>query len=183
MHVPDELVEAVRRGDPGAFEDLVQSTHAVVYTLAYRVTGNAEDAKDVSQEVYVRAWRGLRNFRGDANLGTWLHRITVNTALTSVRRRARRPIPMAAETMPELTERDPQENEIRILESALRGLPDLDRAVIVLKDVEGWTCEEIAQKMGSTEGAVKVRLFRARQRLSQRLAAEGIVVPMRRRKS
>lgn len=183
MHVPDDLVEALRRGEPSAFEDLVRTTHAVVYTLAYRVTGNAEDAKDVSQEVYVRVWCGLRNFRGDANLGTWLHRITINTALTSVKRRGRRPIPSDPDAMPELLERDPQDNEVRILEAALRDLPDLDRAVIVLKDVEGWTCEEVAQKMGSTEGAVKVRLFRARQRLSARLAAEGIVVPLKRRKS
>lgn len=183
MQLPDELVEAVRRGEPAAFEDFVRTTHAVVYTLAYRITGNAEDAKDVAQEVYVRAWRGLKNFRGDANLGTWLHRITVNTALTSIKRRSRRPIPSDPATMPEEFERDPQDNELRLLETALRGLQDSDRTVIVLKDVEGWTCEEIAQKTGTTEGAVKVRLFRARQRLSERLAAEGVVVPMRRRKS
>lgn len=184
MHIPEDLVEAVRRGEPDAFEDFVRSTHAVVYTLAYRITGNAEDAKDVAQEVYVRAWRGLKNFRGDANLGTWLHRITVNTAITAVKRRSKRPLPADPDMLPEESfERDPQDSDLRILEAALRSLQDSDRTVIVLKDVEGWSCEEIAQKMGTTEGAVKVRLFRARQRLSERLAADGVVVPMRRRKS
>lgn len=181
MHIPEDLVDAVRRGEPAAFDALVRDTHATVYALALRITGNAEDAKDVSQEVYVRVWRGLRNFRGDANLGTWLHRITVNTALSNLRRRRRIPTPV--EELPDIGTRDldPASSDRQIIETALRGLPDLDRAAIVLKDVEGWTCEEIARKMGSTEGAIKVRLFRARKRLADSLTAAGIVVPIRRR--
>lgn len=181
MQISDALVEALRRSDPGAFDDLVRATHQVVYTLAYRITGNAEDAKDVTQEAYIRAWRGLRNFRGDANLGTWLHRITVNCALTAVRKRGRRPIPTPDESLPEtiVEPKDPTDRDV--LEAALKTLSDQDRVAVVLKDIEGWTCEEIAQKLGTTEGAIKVRLFRARQRLADRLAAQGVVVPMKRR--
>lgn len=74
---------------------------------------------------------------------------------------------------------DPTDREV--LEIALRTLKDEDRVAVVLKDVEGWTCEEIAKKLGTTEGAIKVRLFRARQRLADRLAAQGVVVPINRK--
>lgn len=181
MQIPEDLLEALRRSEPGAFDEFVRQTSSVVYTLAYRITGNHEEAKDVAQEVYVRAWRGLRNFRGDANLGTWLHRITVNCALTSTRRRGRRPIPVPDEAMPEEAVSAPDVAERDLLERTLRTLPDQDRIAVVLKDVEGWTCEEIAEKLGTTEGAIKVRVFRARQKLADRLAAEGVVVPLKRK--
>lgn len=181
MQIPQNLVDALRRSEPGAFDDLVRSTHSMVYTLAYRITGNAEDAKDVAQEVYVRAWRGLKTFRGDANLGTWLHRITVNCALTAVRRRSRRPIPTSESSMPDIPIESSDPTDREVLEIALRTLKDEDRVAVVLKDVEGWTCEEIAKKLGTTEGAIKVRLFRARQRLADRLAAQGVVVPINRK--
>jgi RNA polymerase sigma-70 factor (ECF subfamily) len=181
MQIPEDLLEALRRSEPGAFEELVRTTHAVIYTLAYRITGNHEDAKDVAQEVYVRAWRGLKSFRGDANLGTWLHRITVNCALTSTRRRGRRPIPVPDEALHDeaiapidVTDRD-------LLERALRTLSVDDRTAVVLKDVEGWSCDEIAKRLGTTEGAIKVRLFRARQKLADRLASDGVVVPLKRK--
>ena len=181
MQIPEALVDALRRSEPGAFDEFVHAAHPVVYTLAYRITGNAEDAKDVTQEVFVRAWRGLKNFRGDANLGTWLHRITVNCALTAVRRRSRTPIPTSDELLPDMAVEAADPGDREVLEAALRTLSDQDRIAVVLKDVEGWSCEEIARKLGTTEGAVKVRLFRARQRLADRLAAQGVVVPMKRR--
>jgi len=181
VQISEDLLEALRRSEPGAFDELVRSTHQIVYTLAYRITGNHEDAKDVSQEVYVRAWRGLRNFRGDANLGTWLHRITVNCALTSTRRRSRRPIPVPDDALPEEAIAPADVTDRDILERALRGLSEDDRIAVVLKDIEGWTCEEIADKLGTTEGAIKVRVFRARQKLADRLASEGVVVPLKRK--
>lgn len=181
MQIPEDLLEALRRSEPGAFDEFVRTTHAVVYTLAYRITGNHEDAKDVSQEVYVRAWRGLKSFRGDANLGTWLHRITVNCALTAARRRGRRPIPVPDAALPDEAIAPADRSDRDLLERALRSLSEDDRIAVVLKDVEGWTCEEIAEKLGTTEGAIKVRVFRARQKLADRLAAEGVVVPMKRK--
>lgn len=184
MQVPQELLEACRRGDPGAFDDLVRLTHRAVYSLVYRIVGNSDDAADVTQEVYLRAWRGLRRFRGDANLGTWLHRVAANAALTYVKRRARRGEVVEPEDVPEVAVSDGAEQraDAEALEQALGALPANQRAAVVLKDVYGWSCEEIAQKMGTTEGAIKVRLFRARQRLADELATAGVVVRMQRRR-
>jgi RNA polymerase sigma-70 factor (ECF subfamily) len=180
VHVPQELVESCQRGDPGAFEELVRTTHRSVFSMVHRIVGNPDDAADVAQDVYVRVWRGLRNFRGDANFSTWLYRVAANTALTHVKRRARAGTPVDPETMPEIpvTDAAEQRADADVLERAMAKLPPAQRAVVVLKDVYGWTCEEIGKEMGSTEGAVKVRLFRARQRLADQLATEGVVVPM-----
>src|SRR5690348_17043985 len=84
-----ELVVAARAGDQQAFETLVRATYADTYTLAYRLTGDEEDARDVVQESYLRAYRGLKRFRGDAQFSTWLYRITSNCASTHLGRRAR----------------------------------------------------------------------------------------------
>jgi RNA polymerase sigma-70 factor, ECF subfamily len=181
VQISEELLEALRRAEPGAFDEFVRSTHAMVYSLAYRMTGNSEDAKDVTQEVYVRAWRGLKQFRGDANLGTWLHRITVNCAITATKRRSRNPVPVPDDAFPEEAIHDPDQADRALLEAALATLPDDDRVAVVLKDVEGWTCEEIAKLLKTTEGAIKVRVFRARQRLADRLRSDGVVVPMKRK--
>lgn len=184
MQVPGELIESCRRGEPGAFDGLVRATHRNVYALAYRLVGNAEDASDVTQEVYLRVWRHLGRFRGEADLGTWIHRITVNRALTHLQRASRRPQPAAPEDLPEtpVADRTEQQADADLLERALRRLPEQQRTVVVLKDVYGWTGEEIAKAMGSTEGAIKVRLFRARARLADELSAAGIVVDLSKRR-
>src|SRR4051795_8948508 len=84
-----DLVAAAREGDRSAFEELVRLTYADTYTLAYRLTGNEEDARDVVQDSYLRAYRGIRRFRGDAQFTTWLYRITANCASTHLGRRNR----------------------------------------------------------------------------------------------
>src|SRR6516164_964017 len=99
MHEPDtttgkrdelaELVHAARGGDRAAFDEIVRRTYVDTYTLALRLTGHQEDARDVVQEAYLRAWRGLSRFRGDAQFSTWMYRITANTAYSSVKRRRR----------------------------------------------------------------------------------------------
>ncbi len=184
MQVPQELAERARRGDPGAFDELVRETHRSVYSLVYRIVGNRDDAADVTQDVFLRVWRGLRNFRGDAELGTWMYRVAANAALTFVKRRARGGTPTAPEDIVEQPVPDGSEQraDADLLEAALARLPEQQRAVVVLKDVYGWTCEEIGRQMGSTEGAIKVRLFRARQRLADELAGAGVVVPIRKRR-
>lgn len=183
MQVSPELVEACRRGDPGAFDELVRTTYRSVYSLAYRIVGNADDAADVTQDTYVRAWRSLRGFRGDANLSTWLYRVASNVALTHLKRRARAAIP-TGDDMPDVPVADSteQQADAEMLETALARLPAGARAVVVMKDVYGLSCEEIAKEMGTTEGAVKVRLFRARQRLADELASVGVVVPIKKKK-
>src|SRR6266568_5303904 len=85
----DRLVAAAREGDRAAFDELVRRTYVDTYTLAMRLTADEEDARDVVQETYLRAWKGLKGFRGDAQFTTWLYRITANTAYTTVKRRRR----------------------------------------------------------------------------------------------
>lgn len=185
MHVEPELVEAARRGDPGAFEQIVRATYRQVYTLALRILGNPEDAADVTQNVYIRAMRGIRSFRGDANAETWLHRIATNAALNHLRDRKRAAIAVEPETLEAaagpVADRTDERIDAQEVERALGRLTPAQRAAVVLKDVYGWTCAEIAKEMGVTEGAAKVRLFRARQRLADELARADVVVPMRRK--
>jgi RNA polymerase sigma-70 factor (ECF subfamily) len=169
--VSRELLEASRRGEPGAFEELVERTHRRVYTLAYRLVGDRHEAEDVAQEAYLRAYRSLRGFRGEARFETWLYRITANTAMSHLRRRGRFGDVLAegderlvrepeARTPDEVVERDE-------LERALAVLPAGQRTVVLLKDVYGFSCQEIGDEIGISEGAVKVRLHRARKRLKE----------------
>jgi len=184
VQLPRELVDSCRRGEPGAFDDMVRATHRSVYGLVLRIVGNPDDASEVTQDVYLRAWRGLRNFRGDSELSTWLYRIAANTAFSHVRRRARAGVPTDPENMPDVPAADETEHQADadLMDRALARLPAQHRAAVVLRDVYGWSCEEIGRVMGATEGAVKVRLFRARQRLADELAASGVVVPINRRR-
>jgi RNA polymerase sigma-70 factor (ECF subfamily) len=172
-----ELVVAARDGDQLAFEQLVKATYAGTYTLAYRLTGDEEDARDVVQESYLRAYRGLKRFRGDAQFTTWLYRITANCASTHLGRRSRHrhdellDDSQIAETNPDL---DPEAradaSALRErLNGALRALPPRLRAVVVLRDVYDLPHEAIAAELGISESAAKVRLHRARRKLREHL--------------
>jgi RNA polymerase sigma-70 factor (ECF subfamily) len=172
-----ELVVAARDGDQLAFEQLVKATYAGTYTLAYRLTGDEEDARDVVQESYLRAFRGLKRFRGDAQFTTWLYRITANCASTHLGRRTKHrhdellddsPI---AETNPDFDpEARPDATALRErLNVALRDLPPRLRAVVVLRDVYDLPHEAIAAELGISESAAKVRLHRARRKLREHL--------------
>jgi RNA polymerase sigma-70 factor, ECF subfamily len=173
----EALVGAARDGDQQAFEELVRATYADTYTLAYRLTGDEEDARDVVQESYLRAFKGLKRFRGDAQFTTWLYRITANCASTHLGRRSKHrhdellddaPI---ADTNPDL---DPQARAEAAatrhrLDAALRTLPPRLRAVVVLRDVYDLPHEAIAAELGISESAAKVRLHRARKKLREQL--------------
>jgi RNA polymerase sigma-70 factor, ECF subfamily len=140
-----ELVAAAKGGDGEAFEAVVRATYADTYGLALRLTANEEDAKDVVQEAYLRAYRGLKRFRGEASFTTWLYRITANCATTHLGKRARH------------------------RHDALAALPPRLRAVVVLRDVYDLPHEAIAAELGISEAAAKVRLHRARLRLRAQL--------------
>lgn len=163
------------------FEDLVSEHHSRVYGVALRVVSDPELAADVAQETFIRAWRGLARFRGDSSLSTWLHRIAVNTALTARRKAARNQGPsldvvdeVVAEPTPESDpERRGEVLDLRgRLEAALDALPHGQKAVVILKDVEGWSHAEIAETLGITVSAAKVRLHRAHRRLASDLEDE-----------
>ena len=172
-----ETVTAAKAGDRKAFEQLVRATCAETYTLAYRLTGNGEDAHDVMQEAYLRAWKGLKRYRGDAAFTTWLYRITANCASTHLARRSRDRHESLGEddVVPdERPEADPQSrlgaaDDRERLQVALQSLPSEMRAVVVLRDVYDLPHEAIAAELGISEGAAKVRLHRARRKLRERL--------------
>jgi RNA polymerase sigma-70 factor (ECF subfamily) len=168
------LVSAAREGDRPAFDELVRRTSVDTYTLALRLTAHEEDARDVVQESYLRAWKGLPQFRGDARFSTWMYRITANTAYTVVKRRRRH----RAESLDAMLE-DPVElrpgaqpedaaESAALLERLAVGLDELPpklRVLVVLKDIYGLSHEEIAEELGISVPAAKVRLHRGRKRL------------------
>lgn len=179
--IPEDLIARARAGDRDAFNEIVRRTYHRVHALAYRLTGNEQDADDVVQDTYVRAFRGLRRFRGDARFTTWLHRITTNTASTFRDRRSRHShrdiaevIDLAAQGVDHDPEAAAEQGAIGArLVSALNGLPARLRSVVVLRDLHGMSHREIADELDITEAAAKVRLHRARHRLRDVLTRDG----------
>jgi len=172
-----ELIARAQSGDRAAFAALLREHQDGVYTLARRLVGDPHLASDVAQEALIRAWRALPKFRGDSRLSTWLYRITVNTAWTHKKRAGRHQessiddhLDMAAQIDSSHPEVAGEILELRgRLRLALDRLPDPQREVVVLKDVYGWSHAEIAESMGISVTAAKVRLHRARARLAKDL--------------
>jgi len=180
------LVTAARTGDRSAFDELVKATYADMYTLAYRLTGNEEDARDVVQDAYLRAFRGIRRFRGDARFTTWMYRITANCASTQLAKRSRTrhdELDDDFDMIDTESDHDPEQRaELSFdrdrITRALEELPPRLRAVIVLRDVYDLPHESIAAELGITEAAAKVRLHRARRKLRERLFPHRIDQPL-----
>lgn len=169
----DQLVDHARRGDHACFEELVRRTHADTYLLARRLVSNEEDARDVVQEAYLRAYRSIGRFRGDAQFTTWLYRITANCASTHLGRRRRHRHDELDEEV-DVPENRPDHDPVvvaeasalqRELEAAIAQLPPRLRAVVVLRDIYDLSHAEVAEQLGISESAAKVRLHRARRRL------------------
>ena len=168
----DALVERARAGDREAFGELVRIHQNEVFTLALRIVGDPDEAADVAQDAFVRAWRAFPRFRGDAQYSTWMYRIVVNAAFTHRGRRTRRRIesldglhvePVDAAPSPERWGESALAQ--RPIEMALLELPVSVRAVVVLKDVYDWSHAEISRELDITVAAAKVRLHRGRKRL------------------
>ena len=166
-------MEAARRGDRDAFNELVRSTYRDIYALAYRLTGNRDDAGDVVQDAYVRAYRAIRRFRGDSSFSTWMYRITSNCASTHLSRKSRQRTEELSDDVLIVDSRPEQDPSLRAeaavlrhhIDRAIRALPDRLRQVVVLRDLHDLSHSEIAAELGITTSAAKVRLHRARQRL------------------
>lgn len=174
-----QLIARAQEGDRAAFAALVREHGNEVYTLARRLVGDPHLAADVAQETMIRAWRALPNFRGEAAFSTWLHRITVNTAWTQ-KKRARRHSGASLDELAEIAAPYTAEHpevageilELRgRLRRALESLPEGQRQVVILKHVYDWSHAEIAESMGISVTAAKVRLHRARARLARYLEA------------
>jgi RNA polymerase sigma-70 factor (ECF subfamily) len=176
-----ELVGSAKSGDRQAFDELVRRTFVDTFTLARRLTGNEEDARDVVQDAYLRAWKGIGKFRGDAAFSTWLYRITANAAASSVQRGRRHraepfaddfePVDTGAEQM--ISQGAESAETLDRIADALDELPAKLRSVVVLKDVYGLSHEAIAEELGISVSAAKVRLHRARRKLRDVLYDEG----------
>jgi RNA polymerase sigma-70 factor (ECF subfamily) len=161
------LLAAHAAGEPHAFDDLLGRHRQRMWAVAIRTLGDPEDAADAVQDASLSAYRAAASFRGDARVTTWLHRIVVNACLDRARRQAVRPtVPMPerppADPRDELAERETQ----LVVQLALAGLPEEQRAAIVLVDLTGFSVEDAAAILDVPPGTVKSRCFRARARLA-----------------
>jgi len=171
-----EAVAASQRGERPAFDILVEKYQRDIYRLCYRYVNDHQDANDMAQEVFVKAYRALGRFRGDSSFSTWLYRIAVNTCLNF--RASRRPpavelpdaLPDRAPGALESLERD--ERSRRVREAVIR-LPEKQRATLILKVYHELTHEEVATILGSSVGTVKANLFHALGNLRKMLASEA----------
>lgn len=169
---PEEgsLIVQSQRGDFDAFDRLVAAHEDRIYHAAYRITGNAEDARDAAQETFVKAFRALPRYRHEAAFGTWLHRIAVNASLDIVRRRPQAPpvpleeVVLPAQTHNPDTEAERHEVQLRVHDALRRLAPD-HRVIVVLRDLQGLAYEEIAEVLRMPIGTVRSRLSRAREAL------------------
>lgn len=184
----EELVRRVQAGDDGAFDRLVELCGPRVYSLAYRLVGNSEDAQDIAQEAFVRVYQAIPRFRQDAAFATWLHRIVLNACHDELARRKRRPLAMT-ELAGESDEEAPPARELaddgdtpetavlrwerqNALQRALAELPETFRMVVILHDVQGLDYREIAGVLHVELGTVKSRLNRARNLLREKISAD-----------
>lgn len=165
------LVEQAQRGERRAFETLYREHVGRVYALCLRMSGDADRAEELTQDVFVRAWSRLSSFRGDSAFGTWLHRIAVNAVLQKRRGDRRRELRVETRDALELDAPAPRERpgDRMDLERAVAALPEGARAVFVLHDVQGYKHHEIADMMGLAVGTTKAQLHRARRLLREAL--------------
>ena len=160
------LVAAFQAGQREAFDVIVQRHRRTVYQLCFRFVGNHEDASDLAQDVFVRAFKGLRAFKGDSSIRTWLYRVGVNASLNCVasRRPITEPIEAAeridARAVDPLDEVEREERAVRV-RRAIRQLPPKQRTTLVLRVYQDLSYEEIARILDSSVGAVKANFFHA----------------------
>jgi RNA polymerase sigma-70 factor (ECF subfamily) len=177
-----DLVRECRLGSQEAFRELFERYHRQILAVAVGMTGNAEDARDVAQETFLRAHRNLRSFLGDSSFYTWLYRIAVNVAIDHRRRRARRAEVGATDATPGPADElavaragDEPESELARKELGRRIFTVIDeltpehKAAIILREVEGLSYEEISKVMQCSKGTVMSRLHYARKRLQTKL--------------
>ena len=173
------LVDRVRRGDLGAFEELYRTHSGKLYGLLLRMVGNPADAEDLLQEVFLSAHRKLEGFRGESALGTWLYRLATNHCLDHLRSRTARTgqLTDALDDEPGLADAGSRALAERTvakmdLERALAQLPEGCRAAFVLHDVQGLEHREVAEALGIAEGTSKSQVHKARLRLRAILSAK-----------
>jgi len=188
-NVEAQFIERLKRGDATAFETLVNERSGEIYGLLYRLTENGEEARDLTQETFLRAFQSIVHFRGESDLRTWIYRIAINQARNRWRwwRRRRRDVtvsldatdanggrPALVSTLKSDSARNPEQNALahereQVLHKALSSLRRVYREAVVLRDIEGFAYEEIAAALDISIGTVKSRLARGRQELRRKL--------------
>jgi RNA polymerase sigma-70 factor (ECF subfamily) len=180
----EELVARSISGDADSFNELMLRWERPIYALAYRTIGREEDARDVCQETFLRAFRALPRFRGQAKFSSWLYRIALNLCRDWMRRQRRTPVVQAPEDvdlMDLAAAAEPSESiedlvvrqeTVRAIERAMAALPDEQRAAIILKEYHGLTFQEIADLVGCPLSTVKTRLYQGLVVLRRELAKE-----------
>lgn len=183
----NELIRSVQNGSANAFEALVTENEAHIFKLCLRMTGNREDAADLTQEAFLKAYRSIASFRGDCRFSSWMIRIASNVCLDFLRSKSKK------QTVPLTTENDDGEEaeldipdaaplpEDRLLSGELKAsisrglerLSDEQRQILVLRELDGLSYDEIAGTLGIEVGTVKSRIFRARKRLCAFLLRDG----------
>ena len=182
----DEIIRPGGSGDTDAFGSLVDEYQKNVYNLALRMTGSPEDAQDMSQEAFIKAYNSLSSFRGDSKFSVWLYRIVSNVCLDFLRSRSKnQPMSLNVELDDGETELDipdlrclPEDELERALtrqavRDGLEALPPDQRQILLLREIEGFSYEEICRILALEEGTVKSRIFRARKNLCARLLSGG----------
>ena len=176
-------VAATRDGHPDAFGDIVRRYQDRIFNTIYRLLGDYEEAKDLAQQTFLRAYMSLDRFRGNSSFYTWLYRIGVNAALDERKKRSRNPhlvgdsIVLASEEDGRHVSSDPDDPAERVLTrereqavtKAITSLDELHRSVLVLRDIEGMDYDEICEVLSCPRGTVKSRLHRARLVLKEKL--------------
>ena len=170
-------MERAARGDERAFESLYRATSGRVYAVCLRMTADGARARELTQDVYVRAWERIASFRGESAVTSWLHRIAVNVVLENERSTRRRIArvetheDLAAVEDAGLSSRTSGHDDDRMdLEAAIAALPPATRRAFVLHDIEGYRHEEISRMTGTAQGTLRAQLFKARRMLMEALS-------------
>lgn len=192
MRTEDQLVKLSIQGDTRAFEELVAQYQNKVYALSFRYMGNEEDAYDMAQEAFIKAFRSLRSFKGNSSFSTWLYRITTNVCLDELRRRKRKISPISLDEPVATRDGDEVEKEIadtslsadilyeqkefsQYINDLLNEMKPEHKTAIVLRDVMGFSYEEIAEVLNCSMGTVKSRISRAREALRKKLTSRELL--------
>ncbi|MFZ5989212.1 MAG: RNA polymerase sigma factor [Bacillota bacterium] len=177
-----ELVEKARSGDVEAFEQLIQACQKKVFNIALRMLGNYDDASELAQEVFLKAYKSIKKFKGDSLFSTWIYKVTTNVCLDEIRKRKNKKVVSldedieydGSEIKRQIKDESPgpeaaaESNEIKnVVNESIGVLPDDYKTVIVLRDIQGFSYDEISQIIKCPEGTVKSRINRARQALKK----------------
>ena len=177
-----DLVDRAKFGDIEAFEQLIEGCQKRVFNIAYRMIGNYDDANELAQEVLLKAFRSIKSFKGDSLFSTWIYKVTANVCLDEIRRRKKRMVVSLDEDIEyndgevkrQIPDNSPtpdveaETNELKkAVNKSIQELPDDYKSMIILRDIQGFSYDEISKIVNCPEGTVKSRINRARQALKK----------------